>query len=572
MTSGFLSGALSRGLAVRMLLFLSLALLPIGLFAVVQTRDIAQQRTETARLSLIAVTEQASVLERRILQEGFGAAEALGAIVRLRHKNGAECSEFLAEYREANSLYSLVGFVPVDGPITCVSNSDGLIEEQFPGLNDTRDAAKRRALPYHASSDPTEPITVLATPLHEGGILLGSIALAIKSDKFEFTEAPALQATPLAMLPLNTAGELLTKDHFEGDQMAERPDHALSDMLSGEVGRVFEARNTEGQQRIYAVVPIIPDIAYAISVWPTDAPFLRVDLLTRLSAFLPIVMWIAGLVVAFWSLNRLAISHIRKLGRQMRQFALNRNLPRQTLGTGVPTEIMDIETAFIGMAESILRDEATLEDSLRGKNILLKEVHHRVKNNLQLISSIMNMQIRQAESEDAKQVLQRLQERILSLATVHKNLYQDDNLVQVHAGNMLREIVDQLLAVGLPGGKVTVSQSYADILLEADDAAPMMMLVSEALTNAMKYVGAEEGQKPMISVTLTKKEEDRAVLSICNTVGENDAYESTGLGHQLMNAFARQLNGTLDVQAAEDRYQIDVEFHVSQTLREVLDY
>ena len=285
------------------------------------------------------------------------------------------------------------------------------------------------------------------------------------------------------------------------------------------------------------------------------------------------MMWIASLIVAFWSLNRLAIRHIRKLGRQMRQFALNRTLLRQTLGAGVPTELIEMETSFIGMAEPILRDEATLEDGLREKNILLKEVHQRVKNNLQLISSIMNMQIRQAKSPDAKQVLQRLQERILSLATVHKNLYQNDNLVRIEAGVMLKEIVNQLLTVGLPpGSNVAVQQSYEDITLEADDAAPLMLLVSEAITNLLKYLGAVEDQQAEISVSLTQKAPGRAVLQIFNSVGPSEEQEGTGLGNQLINAFARQLNGSVMMYAENNSYEVVVEFTVPETLREVNDY
>jgi two-component sensor histidine kinase len=572
MTSGFLSGALTRGLAVRMLLFLSLALLPIGLIAVVQTRDISQQQNEAARLSLIAVTEQASVAERRILQEGFGAAEALGAVVRLRHGDPGACSEFLAEYKKESPVYALVGFIPLDGPITCVSNRIGLKDGLFPGFDPEFDPNQRQALSLPGAVTDGHPTVIVTSPLHSDGELVGSMALAIAPEQFDLIEEPALQTTPLASLTLNPSGGLLAFDKFDGDQNAEKPSIAIGPYLTGKTGAVFESKNMQGEDRVYAVVPIIPGIAYALSVWPTDTPFLRNGIWTRLSALLPILMWVASLVVAFWSLHRLAINHIRKLGRQMRQFALNRNLPRQTLGTGVPTEIMDIETAFISMAESILRDEASLEDSLRGKNILLKEVHHRVKNNLQLISSIMNMQIRQAESEDAKKVLQRLQERILGLATVHKNMYQNDDLAQVEAGVMLKEIVDQLIAVGLSGGKVQVSQSYDDIILAPDDAAPLMMLVSEALTNAMKYVGAYASQTPSLSVSLVKQGPSRALLSVANTVGDVEAVESTGLGHQLMNAFARQLNGVMEVEADQKRYQIDVNFAVSRPNSESQDF
>ena len=284
-------------------------------------------------------------------------------------------------------------------------------------------------------------------------------------------------------------------------------------------------------------------------------------------------MWAASLIVAFWALNRLAIRHIRKLGRQMRRFALNRNLPRVTLGSSVPTELVEMEAAFISMGESILRDEATLEDSLREKNMLLKEVHHRVKNNLQLISSIMNMQIRQAKTSESSLVLRRLQERILSLATVHKNLYQNDNLAQVDASVLLHEVVNQLLSVGLgPSSNVKVTQNYAPITLEADDAAPLTLLMSEAMTNALKNVAHRAKAQGEISVTLEQISPDQAKLVIYNTTGGTPQQEGTGLGGKLINAFARQLNGQIDIEETETSYRMSISFPIHQGPKQLYDY
>ena len=124
MTSGFFTGNVLRGLAVRVLLFLSLALLPIGLLAVVQTRNISEQSQSSAELSLLAVTERISAAEQRLLQEAFGTAEALGAIVRQRRNNDAECSAILREYREAAGIYAIVGFVAKNGHMRCSSAPD----------------------------------------------------------------------------------------------------------------------------------------------------------------------------------------------------------------------------------------------------------------------------------------------------------------------------------------------------------------------------------------------------------------------------------------------------------------
>jgi two-component sensor histidine kinase len=572
-TSGFLSTNIFRGLAFRVLLFLSLALLPIGLIAVVQTREIAEQNLENAELSLLAITEQASAKESGTIQEAFGAAAALASVVKLIKSDNVSCSAFMREYQQSSDLYTVASFIQNDGRMDCVSTGVSGNVSDRPVFQKMIEHKSRMANVTSTPAQSKEPVLIVTNPLKVEEELIGFINLSIPEKVFNDAPVPETGSQPIAMLTFNAQGDILTtKNGLEAAEQ-ELPSFAALKWYVGQSGRVFHDTNQQGQDRVYAVLPIVPGVAYAMSVWPEDSPLLQAGAMTTLSFVLPVAMWLASLVVAFWALNRLAIKHIRKLGRQMRHFALNRTLPRTPLGGVVPTEIVNMEHAFVGMAESILRDEASLEDNLRQKNILLKEVHHRVKNNLQLISSIMNMQIRQATTSDAKRVLQRLQDRILSLATVHKSLYQNDNLTRVDGGALMHEIVNQLLSVGLPSGSgVTVSQNYEAVQLDPDDAAPLTLLVSEAITNALKYVAADGKAKGHIEVSLSHTQPEMALLFVKNTTGNIDPEAGTGLGSRLINAFSRQLNGQVEIIDEEGTYTLSVEFHVPLQAKEVYDY
>ncbi len=573
MTSGLFSGGVLRGLALRMLFFLSLALLPIGLIAVVQTRQITEQSRVNAELSLLAVTEQATAAERMVLQDAFGAADALGSIVRIRQRNSEECSAFLKEYREASHIYSLVGFIDISGRMECSSEDMDFDFSANKGFLAAVKGGVRRVSTTARGTISRIPVTVVNSPVIQDGELIGLMAISIPYSTFDSIEEAALSRTPLAVMTFNQNGEILTTERGLDIVGNEVPKDVALSVFTGDESKVFRAHNKDGNERAYAILPIVPNTVFALSVWPSNTPFLETPLSAKLSSMLPVLMWLASLIVAFWALNRLAITHIRKLGRQMRRFAINRTLPPDTLNRSVPTELIEMESAFIGMAESILRDEATLEDSLREKNILLKEVHHRVKNNLQLISSIMNMQIRQAATPDAKFVLLRLQERILSLATVHKNLYQNDDLVRVDASVLLHEAVNQLLAVGKPpGSNVKVHQHYEPISLDADDAAPLTLLVSEALTNALKHVATDPAQQGEIIVNLGYDGSDNAKLVIENTVGKAVTEPGTGLGSRLILAFTRQLNGHVEVDETADRFKLTLGFPVPRRAKEVRDF
>jgi two-component sensor histidine kinase len=573
MTSGFFRDDILNGLAARVLFFLSLALLPIGLIAIVQTRDITAQYRINGELSLLAVTEQASSAERYVLQEAFGAADALGSIVLLHRNNLQGCSAFMRAYKRATDVYEVVGYIPVSGIMEC-SSADGVFDfSGTPGYAARIADPRERAEPGRQGGVTGQNVSIITSPVFDQGALLGYIALAIPHSAIDAIKEPDLVLQPEAFVTLNDEGVILTSNGPLAAAEQEMPGAKALSHFSGNTGRVFRAPNRAGVMRVYAVQPIVQRGAYALSVWPVDTPFLKPGLVGTLGSFVPIIMWIASLVVAFWALNRLALRHIRKLGRQMRRFALNRNLPRKALHPSVPVELRDMESAFTSMGESILRDEAQLEDSLREKNILLKEVHHRVKNNLQLISSIMNMQIRQADSDEAGRVLRRLQERILSLATVHKNLYQNDNIVRADAKQLLSEAVGQLLKVGLgPGSNVEVTQSYDEISFEADDAAPLTLLVSEAITNALKHVGGDTEEPGRLAVTMVKDGPEHALLTISNSISNTPQPDGTGLGSKLIHAFARQLNGNVEVTQTETDYTLALRFFVPQVARAVNDY
>ncbi|MDC0135896.1 sensor histidine kinase [Sulfitobacter sp.] len=544
-------------------MFLSLALLPIGLIAFIQTQQIADQSKRTAELSLIAVTEQAAAMERSLLQEALGASRALTSVVKLVRDDPQLCSDFLKSYKEEVSKYRLVGFIDVNGRMDCSSTHETFDLSQSLVFQQAVARSVRTVTAVDQGRVSGAAVVVVTVPLFEKDEAIGFFFISISREALEVREMEDPTRSPLSMITFNDMGEIVTSEQEQGLAEVELPEAYPLKQLTGNTRQVFTARNSEGIDRVYAVIPMVDGTVFAMSVWPSDTALLETDFSSRFSSLLPIIMWVASLVVAFWALNRLAITHIRKLGRQMRHFALNRTLPRKPLGEQVPVEIVAMEKSFLGMARSILQDEARLEDSLREKNMLLKEVHHRVKNNLQLISSIMNMQIRQAPTEANKRVLQRLQDRILSLATVHKSLYQDNEMSRVDAGILLREIVARSLEVGMEtNAGIDVIEDYDSILIGPDDAAPLSLLTSEAVTNALKYVPRSTGKKSKIEVSLKLTEPERARLRIANTAGGTPPEEGTGLGSRLILAFSRQLNGTLDVSEEDGMYLMTLDFPV----------
>ncbi|WP_259990227.1 sensor histidine kinase [Sulfitobacter sp. S190] len=524
-------------------------------------------------MSLIAVTEQAVATERTILQEAFGAGQALASIVKLVRTDPETCSSFMRTYMEGSGRYRLVGFIGRDGLMSCSSHDAVFDFSTYSGFGASMDTPARSVSTNPLGPISREAVVLVNVPVFENDVMVGYVVLSIAQANLNALEPVPLDHDPVAVITFSDEGKILSSGADQTRVTPQLPRDYTLKQLTGENRQVFEVPNAEGTPRVYAIVPLIPGKVFAMSIWPIDTPFLETDFSGRISSLLPVLMWLASLVVAFWALHRLAITHIRKLGRQMRHFALNRTLPRHPLGERVPHEIVAMEQSFLGMADSILQDEARSEDNLRQKNILLKEVHHRVKNNLQLISSIMNMQIRQAPTEANRMVLQRLQDRILSLATVHKNLYQDNEMTRVDGGALLKEIVARNLAVGLSQSSgVQVTEDYDDIMVGPDDAAPLTLLVSEAVTNALKYVPQGEGHTSNISVSLKYVGPEEAELRVVNTSGGEPPEGGTGLGSRLILAFARQLNGELSTRDDDGVHVLSLRFPVPSVEKQVYDY
>ncbi len=162
-----------------------------------------------------------------------------------------------------------------------------------------------------------------------------------------------------------------------------------------------------------------------------------------------------------------------------------------------------------------------------------------------------------------------LQDRVMSLATIHRGLYQTTGVTDIRADELLTDIVRQIvnLATG-PGRRLSVKTDFEQIRLTPDQAVPLSLLLTEALTNAMKYAGDRNGSMPRLSVSLTRDKEQSAVLTVMNSIGNGadrpdlGPEASTGFGMQLLNAFGQQLGGQIEREDDCDTYTLRVTFQV----------
>lgn len=567
------NGLWYRRLNVQMVALLTLALLPLGSIALFQTNRVAVQAERTAAASLLGLTDRAARSEQTLIERAVGAARLFGTVAPDLLANPEDCYESLARFVQANPEYSFIGILPVSGIVACSSAPDQLDVSDEPGFVASMAAQTSNIIVIDRAPSNGRSVFVISEPFTIDGDFAGFVSISIPHSGLPAID-PRLDEIGLdELITFNDDGTVLTSRTGLQNASRELPAGAELAGLSIDEPQTFRAENMDGVERRYSIVTIEGSPAAVMAVWRFDANGIGPIGYSSTAILFPVLMWLASLGVAMLAMYTLVLRHLRRIRRRMDAFADDRKtdaaFPNQI---AVPTEIEELEQNFERMSQEILRDEATLEDALREKGVLVKEIHHRVKNNLQLISSIMNMQIRSAQLEETKTVLRRVQDRVLSLATIHRDLYQSQDNGRVNAGALITEIVDNSAElIASEGRKLAVSKDIAPVLLYPDQAVPLSLLVAEATTNAMKYIGEQQPDDAFINVSL-KQDDQSCLLVIANSIGEATDQETTGLGSQLMKAFAMQLGGQIDVEEAKGRYILSLSFNVLEFQPESKDY
>lgn len=193
--------------------------------------------------------------------------------------------------------------------------------------------------------------------------------------------------------------------------------------------------------------------------------------------------------------------------------------------------------------------DQTIQKSLEEKEILLKEIHHRVKNNLQIIISLLNLQSYRIQDKEARQAFENSKQRVYSMALVHEKLYRSQNFANIQFDDYVKTMTTEIIRASADFGRIRLDLQIEPIELSIDLAIPFGLIINELMTNAIKYA-FPDGTEGKIQIGFHSRKNQYTLTVMDNGIGlPDDVYfqKKGSLGMQLVHILTEQIGGSIEI-------------------------
>jgi two-component sensor histidine kinase len=542
-----------HSLRSRLIVLLALALLPASTLAVIQAVANYKQVKALSERNLLQSTAIVASEEKNEILDAQKALEALAGRPEIIAFTPGACGRALVNLHQESDRFDNLMVLRMDGAVACAA-----IIEKMPSFaqadwftrtltNKTFTVTGNVTLP----NDET-PNLITSLPLLDGnGNIVGVVATALHHTWLKNIvlrdDGQSLVNTSVALL--DRRGSVMAEAATGGPTGNWMPAaFVVGARLSGQA-QVFQTEGRDGIERIYALAPLYDQQVYIVLGGVSGHLLANPGLQLIAGLAYPVLMWAIAIVVAWFAVDRLVLRQILSLRRTANAYAEGHFESRTPGIEEAPNEIRELGTTMHKMADVISLHESELRKSLQEQKALLREVYHRVKNNLQVVSSLVNLQVSRAKNEHERTALRTTQDRIHALSMVHSNLYDTPELHQVKLQDFVPQLCEYLRqAQGESAANVQIEYDIDPLRNDPERAVPLALLITEVVTNALKQ-GWPDGSEGLLMIRLKLEGDDTVVMTIADNGSTTESASQESLGGRLIHAFAKQLGGTVDIRS-----------------------
>jgi two-component sensor histidine kinase len=338
-----------------------------------------------------------------------------------------------------------------------------------------------------------------------------------------------------------------------GNQQANFPAVDVS-IGSGEIGALADA---SGRSWTYAVAPMVRSYdgrkaLYIVYAMPEAKLFSWAWWQAGLSIAQPLTAVLLVSLVIWFGTNGLVLRWLRELKVLAQAFGAGDYRARPASFDSAPTEFRVLAAAFYKMGQAVDRRDAELRAALERQHQLVHEIHHRVKNNLQIVMSLLSLQGDRLESEHGRAAIGQIRLRVSTLALVHRLLFETGERTTVSSRTLLGGVCELLGQTLCKRSDINVHCDFEDVDLEIDTAIPLCLWLVEAVSNAWLHA-FPAGRPGEIMVTL-RVIDGHGLLDVTdNGVGfVADGKTSSARGLRILAGLAKQVGGSSDIASSPD--------------------
>ena len=530
---------------VRLAVALFVALLPVLLLGAAQSFFAFRAEADARRQSLELAARHSATIARYNIEAAGGLLQTLGP-----GSIGLECAQRLADVRARLTGYANLIRFDARGRVACAAATTPYDVQRGarPWFQALRNGAKMVVAANPGAVYANEPAVLAAVRAGTPERFDGAMAAVLTLTDLKLETASRFMPNGAEVALADSNGRIFAATD-------PRAFVAVGGRWRAEANKdgsaTWSSRDLDKRGRTFSAAPLVDDNVFVVLSAPTPGlvSWASINPISRM--LLPLLAFFMALAAVLWVAERGVVRWIVYLQRVAAIYARGRFTVRPLQAERAPPEIRELAATLDAMAGTIVTRDASLMDSLAEKDALMREIHHRVKNNLQIITSLLNMQQRALADPAAKAAMNDTRQRITALAQIYRALYQGPDLKRVDLRPFLEELTAQLLANDMSTSPLVRTEVHADpLVIDPDRLAPIALFAVEAITNAQKHAFGPNGGTLEVGFHVRGEE---AELSISDDgPGAADSLGG-GVGRTLMTAFARQLRGKVSFESQSPR-------------------